>query len=375
MTMTMTNLNIIFFLFILGFLINSFILRLVATGFIGLTLKDKLLQKINTNDYTWLNKILVYFFCTYFIYIFVFSNNIYLDSSTIVNVNLDGVNVTVKGDYIDKLFTNIGATSAFVIGSRLAASFLSKHPMSLGGKIGTTISAGAGSSVAFQMVNQTSGLIKGIITPEKVGNDSVSLLIKDVNISSSLNNENVDSLVELINMNKDIKSKLTPNIHESNLERFEKLTGENSVSVQLDNNNSQILEMVKEKHNGSLKEIFGSDTSIINSPLESNELLISNLKNSIIEILNYNLTINFIMIYFIIMLIVIFTIKFVINKNTFLDSILKLPLGKYFHYILSKLITAWQASSIIWIYFILFFLLIFSCSSTYAIYGCLLVLK
>jgi hypothetical protein len=110
--------------------------------------------------------------------------------------------------------------------------------------------------------------------------------------------------------------------------------------------------MIKEKHDGNItrrshKLIYKSeDTLIINSPLESNNLINScsaELKNSIIEILNYNLTINLIMIYFILMLIFIFTIKYVINKETFLEKILNLPLGftgKYFNFILRKLITA-----------------------------------
>ena len=138
-----TNLSIICLLFIIGFTINYFILRLILTGFIGLTLKNKLIKKIKIKDYAWFNKLILFFLFKYLINIYIFLNDIYLDSNTLININLDGVEVKVKGDYIDKLFINLGATSAFVIGSRLAAAFVTKHPMSLGSKIGTTIGAGA----------------------------------------------------------------------------------------------------------------------------------------------------------------------------------------------------------------------------------------
>ena len=229
------------------------------------------------------------------------------------------------------------------------------------------------------MINQTSGIIKGIITTEKESNGSISLHVKDVNISSSLDSQNFDNLTNTINMNTDFKNKITPKFYESLLERSERLFNKNNLFIRSDKD-SKIIEMIKEKHNGNITELFSKseDTLLINSPLESNNLINSELKNSIIEILNYNLTINLIMIYFILMLIFIFTIKYVINKETFSEKILNLPLGfkgKYLQIFLIKIITAWQASNILWIYFILFFLLFFSCSSTYAIYGCLFVLK
>ena len=59
------------------------------------------------------------------------------------------------------------------------------------------------------------------------------------------------------------------------------------------------------------------------------------------------------------MLVFIFTIKFVIDSDLFLEKVKTLPLGKYLYYILNKLISIWKNSSILWIYFILFFFYLF----------------
>lgn len=79
------------------------------------------------------------------------------------------------------------------------------------------------------------------------------------------------------------------------------------------------------------------------------------------------------------MLIFIITVKFVIDSDLLLGKIKSLAPsgvgGKYLNYIISKFLLAWKASSIFWVYFILFFSLIFSCCSSYAIYGCLVGLS
>jgi hypothetical protein len=67
----------------------------------------------------------------YFIFVLL-NNTIYLDTN--INVKLDDLNFSITGEYIDKIFTHFGAVTAFLIGYRLAAAFVTKHPMSLGGK-------------------------------------------------------------------------------------------------------------------------------------------------------------------------------------------------------------------------------------------------
>jgi len=148
---------------------------------------------------------------------------------------------------------------------------------------------------------------------------------------------------------------------------------------------SKIVEFIEKSTDCTISESFGQansniiekiQNSIINTPLESNEMGLSQsqLLNDMTTILTYNLTVNLFMIYLISVLIFAFTIRFVIDSEMILSKIKSLPLGKYTHYILIKFFSIWKDSSILWIYFILFFLFFFSCSSSYAIYGCLFIL-
>nr|QCI56455.1 hypothetical protein [Hypsizygus marmoreus] len=125
--------------------------------------------------------------------------------------------------------------------------------------------------------------------------------------------------------------------------------------------------MIEDHSDRSLKEIFAQggnnvnnnlgDILFIHSPLEFSDLSI--IHNDLITILNYNLIVNLFMVYLILMLVFIFTIKFVIDSDLFLEKVKTLPLGKYLYYILNKLISIWKNSSILWIYFILFFFYLF----------------
>ena len=130
----------------------------------------------------------------------------------------------------------------------------------------------------------------------------------------------------------------------------------------------------------STKVEGGGDTKdsfdiILLSPLESAEAGFIQLKADLISILNNVLSLHGIMVYLICVLIFIFTIKIVIDKNISIDRVKFLPLGKFIHFILSRLISSWRFSTTTWIYIILSLLLIFLCSSSYIIYTCILILN
>ena len=69
--------------------------------------------------------------------------------------------------------------------------------------------------------------------------------------------------------------------------------------------------MIEKKTNSTISEIFKSDSNIdnffIESPLESSELSPIVIQNQVIELLNYNLVLHYVMLYLIIMCIFIFT--------------------------------------------------------------------
>jgi hypothetical protein len=112
-------------------------------------MRNKYLYNISKYNLNCYNKILFSFLIIYFIFV-LSSDTIYLD--TTLNLNFKNLDLIVSGENIDKIFTHFGAATAFVLGSKLAAGFLTKHSISLGRKIGLTILTGAGSSAVFQMV-------------------------------------------------------------------------------------------------------------------------------------------------------------------------------------------------------------------------------
>ncbi len=173
----------IFSVFIWSFIINIFMFNSVLFGVAGSTLKNLLLNKIINNDFSWFNKLL-FCFTIFILYISFFSGTIYSDSE--VEVTINDIKFTIVGDYIETITHTFGGASAFIVGAKIAAGFVSKHPMSLPGKIGTTLLTGGLSSVSFQMINSTSGFIKVAgphIAIKKGPLDKVTLELNDVVIS------------------------------------------------------------------------------------------------------------------------------------------------------------------------------------------------
>ena len=81
------------------------------------------------------------------------------------------------------------------------------------------------------------------------------------------------------------------------------------------------------------------------------------------------------MLYLMWMLIFIFTMKIVSDKNLYNDywesKVKSLPLGKHVHFLITKVIAGWRKSNVIWIYSILFFLFIFMCCASLGVYAVL----
>jgi len=327
---------LLFTLFFVGFLFHLLLFYLILLGLFGSYLKEILIKKININDFSWFKLYKIFILYLFFL---LFSYLIYYTNNLLIKVNLDGTIIKVIGDFIYKIFTNFvfgfGFVSAFVVGSRLAATFLSH--LSVLGKIGTTIGAGVSSS--FQIVNVGTDILAKF-KAEMIDN-TYNVHINDV------------KLINEIPLNK------TDEILQSTLNLFKykiDLTKYDNILMK-EEGKSNIIEMIEKSNNSNLKEMGSNNNQnidqniidfdvFINSPVE-NDGLNSELLNQIITILSYNLRINLFIVYLICMLIIIFTVKFVINTDKFLDLIKRLPLGKYIYYILSKLINIWKNSTIV----------------------------
>ena len=361
-----------------GFLINYFILNLVLNGLFGYTLKDILVEKLQRKDTIWFNKLLfIYFIISLFIILLNINNIVYLDDNTSINFTSDNVNISVNGDFLGKLALLIGSSGAFIVGSKIGYAAVAKYPIGFLSKTAISASTGSGFTFAWRLTLATNEYIEGYGKLNKSSNDSISVELNNVNLCSKvettinklpIESSNLKTIDSLKSLHGNTKNYLTESIKSSS-----------------DTNNSKILEMIEKDKKCSISEIFKNNgeqisdgvtinDGFINSPLEANEISLT-IKNQVIELLGYNLTIHYIMLYLIIMGIFIFTIKFIIDSNVSTENLKKLPLGNYIYYFANKILSLWKKSNTFWIYFILFSLFIMMSASTYGIYGCLYLMK
>lgn len=84
---------------------------------------------------------------------------------------------------------------------------------------------------------------------------------------------------------------------------------------------------------------------------------------------------QFICVYLLLMLIVIFSCKLIIDRNISLEILKKYPLGKYLYLVITKYISFWQDNASFWLYFVMFVLVIFTLASTLSIYQVIAAIK
>ena len=148
--------------------------------------------------------------------------------------------------------------------------------------------------------------------------------------------------------------------------------------------NSETIEVIKNYTSQHLLNLFNKELdknspypshTLFETGLESIDSNLRGIKEDLIFILNNELALHVGMVHLICILIFIFTIKLIIDKNISLEKVKILPLGKFIHFILDKLISSWRNTTTIWIYTVLLLLLIFLCCSTYVINNCTIILK
>ena len=169
---------------------------------------------------------------------------------------------------------------------------------------------------------------------------------------------------DINSVNSLINSLGLQNTFQSNLFSFTESFNSNSILLQSNNhqNNSKVLSTLDQQY-PNWKDSF------INSPLEENII------PHIINVLSNNLYLHFIILYLLIMLLIIITCKYILKDNIEFTKIQNNPLGAWIKNIINKLISTWKISSIFWIYFIIFNLLIFNSASIFSMYNLLVLFK
>lgn len=337
-------------LFICSMLLNFALFSLIKLGFLGEDLKSLLKDLISKN----LNLFcFIIFILSFFIFVYLKSNAIFLeDDKVIITTTLKEGTFVISGDFLNSIFTNIGSAAVFTAGARIAASLVAKHPIHLLPKTGIIGGTAAGFTATFRLIsNYTPGLASGADSIVQTG--PVEIKIEGFN---NLNDETFQGFLKNKLFNSSSQIKFPSPLKEGASSNTYKITGN------LDETNKVISEL--EKVDPNWKDKF------IPSPLESD----SSLTQFVVEALNTHLFLNFIIVYLLVMLLLIFICKLVLNKNTEFQNLNKYPLGNLINKILVKYISIWQTSGNVWIFLILGSLIFFNLVTLYSFYSLIKIL-
>jgi hypothetical protein len=412
----------------LSFTISTFTFYFVLSGFAGNYLKNWLSNKIAKNDFVWFNKLLIYGGIFYLFVIFTANYHmIHLDN--IYEVEIDNVKASIPAETAKLLISDWGSTAAFIGGARIGALLVNKYPISIVSKIATSLVTGTLTSFTCKMTNVVMGKVGNVVTGGMNGNiesnpltdNSLSFVAKKVKASmhtqrfaNEINNsiprlpnkslfengrewlrnnsmENLNSVSDQVEntgnvmvdnnvtstiLNTIDKNQLTKDFHDLNKILVDNVGGKPNLIENVDGvTKTNLIENVDgiNSSSSSIADFF------INSPLEStaSEILNATLKADLTTVLSDNLFVNIGIVYLLCVLAFAFTVRFVVDHDFILNKVKALnpPFGKVLHYILSKILSVWKNASVLWIYFILFFVICFCCASSYVIYGCLYLIS
>ena len=133
-------------------------------------------------------------------------------------------------------------------------------------------------------------------------------------------------------------------------------------------------------HNAPSSANENISSLVINSPIEVTEMVSSSppaegpcdQRELILSLLKNDLVLHFCLIHLMCILIFIFTIKLIADKNLYTPNIenkvKSIPLGYYINLILTKLIANWRISSYIWIYMIMIGVVFFLFISSFGVF-------
>jgi hypothetical protein len=264
----------------------------------------------------------------------------YLDSDIIVSTTVDNVDFQISGEAITQICKNFGSATVFAVGARIAAGLVAKHPMGLVPKVGTIGGVGAGFTLTYRMIlnsfNQEISQSHGNVSisgPVKIQLGKIEHLDRNYSIDELLTNAfNPGDYSTRLRFNKDTVYNFWTNKSQMIL------SDHNAVQ------NSTVLQTL-DQYNPNWKDLF------ISSPLENIDLITNMLYD--------NLMLDYIILYLLVMLLIIISCKFVVSEDIDSKTIKRFVFSDFLSKLIKKYITIWQKSTVLWIYFLLFSLIIF----------------
>jgi hypothetical protein len=307
-----------------SFIVNSFLLFLIEKKVFGSKIK-KFVENIFKSKK---NAIFIYINYFVFVYILIFSikynmNTIYLDSVN-VNVNVNGVNASVTGDILVLAKEVFGETAVFLGSARLAYLIIGKNSgISALSRIGIVISSGGGGLTSYKVLNRSLDYM-GVEKNEIVLRGNLG--IGSVNISTS-GNYNIPEhpvLNLFFGMNKGVNF--------NNVIRDFNIINNNQGNTILQGVDTSGVINALDNHNYNWKSQFynyipsGNSFSpwIIHSPFENEIGLISFLIDNLTDLFYLSI----ISIYLLLMVLLIFICKLILNNNIEFNRLSKIKIFK-----------------------------------------------
>lgn len=297
------------FIFIFSIILNISALTLITGGLMGQLLKDKLSNLLETKIYLFYT---VPFFISLFILMCLNNSVICLDNKggadVVVTAVVDNGRFVFSGDTFNLIFNNLGSAAVFSAGARVAAGLVVKYPMHLLPKTGIIGGVAASFTLAFKAISNI------FPTPTLTsGNSSIEtgqIIVRLEGLTIDKPNSNIAKHISILDKYFGGRSQINK-INNSNLNIKE-------INNKLDiNANQPVGPVEKEQTTNVIEELNKSipnwKDGFINSPIENGDLD-NSIKLFLIETLTNHLILQFIILYLMIMLIIIFTYKLIIEK-------------------------------------------------------------
>ena len=178
--------------FLLGFFATYLFSYLTYSCVFGKDFKKAFKIQNNIGKSRWLYLlILIYFIIIYCINLEPSSLFIYLDDSPVVNVVLEGVKISLRGEYLVLLLNKFGYATAFAVGAKIGAMFVKKYPLCLTQKIGIVA---VSESTSFKIASQSGLITTGQLSASRSSQDSV-IDLKFENVNITTNEGSIQNLV------------------------------------------------------------------------------------------------------------------------------------------------------------------------------------
>ena len=371
-------------LFIVSLLLNLFIFSIIKSGFLGAPLKERFIYLLENR------KNLLSIVCFILsLFLIVYLNNysiIHLDS-VVVTTTVENVKVAVSGDAVTSIFNGLGGAAVFTAGARIGATFsgVAQHKIGILPKTGLIGGIGCGFSATFAgreflpapergRASTSSG--EAALTAE-TGPLRSEIKVETFKTTapegaaSGITNILEDCLGLPLSgagrFNRHLKADTDFSVTKSEIT--------NATTISGDSSPEKASKVLAEIENTFPAPEWGN--IFIKSPLEPSGSGGGSdpLNQYLLDILSNELILNFVTVYLLVMLLIIFICKLILTKDIQFNKLKKYPLGSYINYFLVKYFSIWQTSGNIWIFLIVISLIVFNVTCVYANYNLIITLK